>query len=85
MVLWSLCFVALGLLALWAALEQVSPSGRMPVILALSPVLGACFAYAADAHHDGWVYIILIMLLYPVLLLASLAFVRSCGYRLLRG
>jgi hypothetical protein len=85
MVIWSLCFVAVGLLALRAALGQASPSGRMPVILALSPVLGACFAYAADAHHDGWVYIILIMLLYPAVLLGSLLVVRSCGYRLMRG
>jgi hypothetical protein len=85
MVLWSLCFVALGLLALWAALGEARPSGRMPVILALSPMLGACFAYAADAHRDGWVYIILIMLLYPAVLLGSLLVVRSCGYRLMRG
>jgi hypothetical protein len=85
MVIRSLCFVAVGLLALRAALGHARPSGRMPIILALSPVLGAAFAYAADAHHDGWVYILLIMLLYPVLLLGSLLAVRTCGYRLMRG
>ena len=51
-------------------------------MLALSPLLGAFFAFAAGAHPHGWAYVILTMLLYAVLLLRSLLVVRSCGYRL---
>ncbi|MFI5460244.1 MAG: hypothetical protein ACHRXM_32910 [Isosphaerales bacterium] len=36
-----------------------------PVVFALSPVLGAFFAIAAGANWAGWVYMTLIMLLYP--------------------
>jgi hypothetical protein len=81
-VVWSLCFVAVGMVGLWAALGNARPLRRGPVVLALSPVLGAFFAYAAGAHQAGCVYIILIMLLYPAALLGSLLVVRSCGYRL---
>jgi hypothetical protein len=79
---WTLCFVTVGLVALWAALGDARPLRRCPVVLALSPVLGALFAYAADAHPAGRVYITLTMLLHPALLLGSLLVVRSCGYRL---
>jgi hypothetical protein len=51
-------------------------------VLALSPLLGAFFAFAAGAPPDGWAYIILTLLLYAVLLIGSLLVVRSCGYRL---
>jgi hypothetical protein len=81
-VVWASCFVAVGLVALWAALGESRPQGRVPVVFALSPVVGACFAYAANAHRAGWAYIILIILLYPADLLVSLLVVRSCGYRL---
>jgi hypothetical protein len=79
---WALCFVAVGLVALWAALGQAPPRRRAPVVFALSPVLGTLFAHAAQAHHAGCFYIILTMLLYPADLLVSLLVVRSCGYRL---
>jgi hypothetical protein len=83
-VVWALCFVAVGLVALWAALGSARPLRRGPALFALSPVLGAFFAFAAEAHRAGWVLIILTMLLYPALLLGSLLVVRSCGYRLVR-
>jgi hypothetical protein len=54
------------------------------VVFVLSPVLGAFFAFAAQAHQAGWVYVILIMLLFPATLLGSLLVVRSCGHRLVR-
>jgi hypothetical protein len=79
---WSLCFVIVGLAAFWAGLANARPLARAPVVCALSPILGIFFAFAATAHERGWVYITLIMLLYPALLLASLLVVRSCGYRL---
>jgi hypothetical protein len=81
---WAMCFVAVGLVAFWAALGDARPLRRGPVVLALSPVLGVFFAFAAGAQRAGWVYIILIMLLYPALLLGSLLIVRSRGYRLVR-
>jgi len=84
MVVWALCFVTVGLVALWASLGNARPRLRGPVLFALSPVLGAFFAFAAGAHAAGWVYISLIMLLYPTLLFGSLLVVRSRGYRLVR-
>lgn len=81
---WALCFVAVGVVALWAALGNARPIRRGPVVLALSPILGVFFAFAAGAHRAGWFYIILTMLLYPALLLGSLLVVRSCSYRLVR-
>ena len=81
---WALCFVAVGLVSLWAVLGNAHPLRRGPVAFVLSPVLGAFFAFAANAHQAGWIYILLIMLLYPAALLGSLLVVRSCGYRLVR-
>ena len=81
---WALCFVAVGLISLWAVLGNAHPLRRSPVVFVLSPVLGAFFAFAAGAHQAGWIYILLIMLLYPSALLGSLLVVRSCGYRLVR-
>jgi hypothetical protein len=80
--IWAMCFVAVGLASLWATLGNVRPRGRVLVVLVLSPVLGAFFAFAADAQGAGWAYIILTMLLYAALLLGSLLVARSCGYRL---
>jgi hypothetical protein len=81
---WALCFVAVGLVSLWAVLGDAHPLLRIPVVFVLSPVLGAFFAFAAGAHPAGWIYILLIMLLYPAALLASLLVIRSCGDRLVR-
>jgi hypothetical protein len=81
---WSMCFVLVGLAAFWAGLTDARPLARAPVVFALSPILGAFFAFAANAHGSGWVYVTLIMFLYPALLLASLLVVRSYGYRLVR-
>jgi hypothetical protein len=82
---WAICFVAVGLVSLWAALGEARPLRRGPVVLVLSSLLGVFFAFAAGAHSAGWVYILLIMLLYPTALLGSLLVVRSCGYRLVRS
>jgi hypothetical protein len=79
---WAACFVAVGLICLWAALGDARPQRRWPVVFALSPVLGAFFAYGSGAHEAGRFYIILTMLLYPAVLVVSLLVVRSCGYRL---
>jgi hypothetical protein len=81
---WALCFVAAGLVSLWAVLGDSQPLRRSPVVFVLSPALGAFFAFAANAHKAGWTYILLTMLLYPLALLGSLLVVRSCGYRLIR-
>jgi hypothetical protein len=81
---WALCFVAVGLVSLWAVLGNADPLRRGPVVFVLSPGLGAFFAFAANAHEAGWIYILLTMLLYPAALLGSLLVVRSCGYRLVR-
>ena len=81
---WAICFVAVGLVCLWAALGGVRPPRRSPVVFALSPLLGVFFAFAANAHKAGWVYILLIMVLYPMALFGSLLIARSCGYRLVR-
>jgi hypothetical protein len=81
---WAMCFVAVGLVSLWAVLGYSQPLRRGPVVFVLSPVLGAIVAFVAGVHQAGWVYILLIMLLYPAALLGSLLVVRSCGYRLVR-
>jgi hypothetical protein len=83
-VIWSICFVVAGLLALVAALEHSRSLRRGLSAVAVSAVLGAFFAYAADAHRDGWVYVMMIMVLYPAVLLGSLVVVRSCGDGLVR-
>ena len=81
---WALCFVAVGLVSLWAMLGDADPLRRGPVVFILSPALGAFFAFDENAHEAVWIYILLIMLLYPAALLGSLLIVRSCGYRLVR-
>jgi hypothetical protein len=85
MPVWAVCFVSVGLVSLWAVLGDAHPQRRGPVVFVLSPILGACFAFAANARPEGRIYILLIMLLYPAALLASLLVVRSCGYRLVRS
>jgi hypothetical protein len=81
---WAVCFITLGLVALWAALGDARPLSRGPVVFVLSPVLGYCSALAAGAHIAGRFYITLAMLLYAALLFRSLLVVRSRGYRLVR-
>ncbi len=80
--IWGICFVAVGLVSLWAVLGDAHPLRRSPVVFILSPALGACFAFIVRAHQAGWTYILLIMVLYPASLVGSLLVVRSCGYRL---
>lgn len=75
--------VAVGLVCFWAGLGSGRPIFRVAGPIVLSPVLGASFANAVEAHTAGWVYLMLVMMLYPMALLASLAVVRSCGYRLI--
>jgi hypothetical protein len=75
-----ICFVAVGLDSLWAALGYACPSRRVSAVFVISLGLG-CYL-AAPAHTAGRVYIFLIMVLYPAALMGSLLIVRSCGYRL---
>ena len=49
----AMCFVAVGLVSLWAVLGDAHPLRRGPVVFVLSPVLGAFFAFAARAHRLG--------------------------------
>jgi hypothetical protein len=85
-VCWAMCVVAVGLVALWAALGLGRPLWRGPVVFALSLVVGAFLASATEPQGAvvGWVISVLIMLLYSTLLLGSLLIVRSCGYRFVR-
>ena len=78
----AICFVAVGLVSLWAALGDARPLRRGPAVFVSSLVLGAFLA--VPAHTAGRVYIHLIMVLYPTALMGSLLIVRSCGYRLVR-
>ena len=77
-----ICFVAVGLVSLWAALGNARPLRRGSAVFVLSLALGAYLALPATAA--GRVYILLIMVLYPTALMGSLLIVRSCGYRLVR-
>jgi hypothetical protein len=79
----AMYFDAVGLVALWAALGLGRPLWRGAAVVALSPVLGVLFAFAARLN-PAWVYFVLVMLLYPALLFGSLLVVRSCGYRFVR-
>ncbi len=78
----AICFVAAGLVSLWAALGDVRPLRRGPAVFVLWAALGAFMAVPATTA--GRAYIHLIMALYPAALVGSLLIVRSCGYRLVR-
>ena len=78
---WASCFVAVGLVSLWAALGDARPLQRGPGVFILSTALGAYLAMPARTAA-GQVYIFLIMVLYQTVLMGSLLIVRSCGYRL---
>jgi hypothetical protein len=82
---WGLCFVVVGFVVLWSVRCYSSSLRRVPVVFATSVTLGILFAWSCNAHRSGWVYIILIMLLYPAFLSGSLMVVRSYDDRLLRG
>ncbi len=77
-----ICFVAVALVSLWAALGNARPLQRCSAVFVVSLTLGAYLALPATAA--GRVYILLIMVLYPTALMGSLLIVRSCGYRLVR-
>jgi hypothetical protein len=81
---WAACFVGVGLLTILAMLRRERPLVWCLVTYGISPTLGACFAYAMQAHREVYIYITLIMLIYPTILLGSLALVRSTGVRLVR-
>ena len=79
---WSLCFVAVGLAAVWAALGLARPLQRSLVVLALALSLGVLFSFGINEGWDTYFYIVTIMVLQAVIVLGSLLVVRSCGYRL---
>ena len=78
---WTSCFVAVGLVSLWTALGDARPLRRCPAVFTLSTALGAYLAMPARTV-TGRVDIFLIMVLYQTVLTGSLLIVRSCGYRL---
>jgi hypothetical protein len=77
----SLCLVTVGLVALWAVLDEARPLVRVSAILLLSSNLGILAAFAAHADRNQLVNIIVVMSLYSAELLVSFLVVRSCGYR----
>jgi hypothetical protein len=81
---WSLCSVAVGLAAVWAALGQDRPLQRSLIVLALALSLGVLFSFGINEGWDGYFYITSITVLQAVIVLGSLLVVRSCGYRLVR-
>jgi hypothetical protein len=83
-VVWCMCSVGVGLVALWAALGSGRPLWRAPIVFVLSLVLGALFTFASHFVRAAQVCILLIMLLSSTLLVSSLLVVRSCGYRFVR-
>jgi hypothetical protein len=79
--LFGLCWALTGLIAIWAALGNAPPISRAPAVFGASVILAVVFAFAANAHQPGWVYVISSMLVYAAVLLASMLVIRSCGYR----
>ncbi len=77
----SLCLVTVGLVAVWAVLDEARPLARVSAILVLSSTLGFLAALAGHAEPHQLVNIILVMSLFSAELFASLLVVRSCGYR----
>jgi hypothetical protein len=83
--LFTICAVAGGLIAVWAALGLARPWPRAAVGGTISLALGALFAFAVGP--DGWeVYVDFpaVMFLQAAIVFGSLLVVRSCGYRLVR-
>jgi hypothetical protein len=76
----SLCLVTVGLVALWAVLDEGRPLAWVSAVFLLSFILGFFVAIAAHAEPIHWINILLVMSLYSAELLASLLVVRSCGY-----
>jgi hypothetical protein len=81
---WAICFVVVNLAAIWATMGLWKPLMRSVVVLAMSLALGAIFCYAINQGWDTWCYILAIMFLQSALLIASLLFVRSCRYRIVK-
>lgn len=82
---WSLSIVTVGLASVWAGLGLARPTQRSVVVLLMSAILGALFVYTIrQADGETYFYIVSIMVLQAGVLIASLLFVRSCGYRLVR-
>jgi hypothetical protein len=77
----SLCLVTVGLVAVWAVLDEARPLARVLAVFLLSSILGFLAALAGHADPNQLVNIILVMSLYSAELLALLLVVRSCGYR----
>jgi hypothetical protein len=83
-VLWAICGMAVGLVCVRAALSHTRPIWRLPTALLAGLAVGGSFALASNAGFDGQVYITLSMVLDAAGLLASLCFLRWCGYRFVR-
>jgi hypothetical protein len=82
---WSVCFVVMGLAAVWATLGRTSPLVRCPFVFLNSLVLGALFCFGINVRDvAAYIYVISIMGVQSAGLLASLLLVRSRGYRLVR-
>jgi hypothetical protein len=77
----SLCLVTVGLVALWAVLDEAHPLARVSAVFLLSSILGFLAALAGHVDPNQLVNVVLVMSLYSAELLASLLVVRSCGYR----
>jgi hypothetical protein len=82
--IWSLCFVAVGLAAVWTALGRSRTLQRSLVVLALASALGVFFSFGINEGWDSYVFVIMVMVLQAAIVLGSLLVVRSCGYRLVR-
>jgi hypothetical protein len=82
LVLFSLCFAALGLAAAWAMLAGRYPPLRSIVVLLLAVFISWIPAYVIDrSPHWFWISM---MVAEACFLLASLLVVRACGDRLVR-
>jgi hypothetical protein len=82
----GICFGALGLAALWAALGLTPPPQRVAFFLLCSAALGAILAFVIHASYRvEWTSVIPIfalLLLHFAILLGSLLIMRLCGFRL---
>jgi hypothetical protein len=79
-IMFSLSFVAVAFVALWAVLVKAQPFGRGFLAVVLSPILGLFFAIASNADPAGWVFIILTLIICSATMLVSFLVLRSCGY-----
>jgi hypothetical protein len=82
--IWSLCFMVVGLAAVWASLGRARSLRRSLVVLAFSVSLGAVFSYRVCHGWESYFYVNSIAVLQAAIVLGSLLVVRTCGYRLAR-